>query len=274
MRSIAWLSEKGGTGKTTSAINTAAALAKRGYRTLLIDADPQSNASLVLLSGELADPPTLAHVMLARAEVEDTIRPTRFERLDVLPSDASLADVNVILAGELGRERRLRLALERAGECYDFVIVDTSPQRSLINVNVLNSVAEVLVPVDPSVFSLHGLARLQDAVAEVVRYLDNRRLRISGLVLTRCQANNVSRDVETQLRGLMGELVYRTTIPHSIKVEEAHSRFLPVIDYAPRTAGAKAYIQLVEEMVHGEARERSGRTAVSITPAIGTDTAA
>ena len=226
MRSIAWLSEKGGTAKTTSAINSAVGLAKLGHRVLLVDADPQANATMVLLEGRPDEAPTLAHVLIDQTDAADAIRPTRTEGLDVLPSDTLLADANVALASELGRERRLKLALEGLDAGYDFVVVDTSPQRTLINVNVLNYVGEVLCPVDPGIFALSGLGTLREAVAEVARYLDNRALRLGGLVLTRTQRDNITRDVEAQLRGTFGELVFRTTIPSTTKIGEAHARFL------------------------------------------------
>jgi chromosome partitioning protein len=267
MRSIAWLSEKGGTGKTTSAVNTAVGLAKLGRRVLLVDADPQSNASLVLTEGRGAESPTLFHVLTNEADAADAIRPTRTPGLDLLPSETLLADANVSLASELGRERRLRLAMRDVESAYDFVVVDTGPARSLLNVNVMNYVAEVWCPVDPGVFSIAGLGTLQGAVAEVSRYLDNDQLRIAGLVLTRTARDNISRDVEAQLRGAFGELVCRTTIPSSAKVGEAHARFLSVLDYAPRSAGAKAYESLVGEIAsHGE-QDGSGESAGGSTEA-------
>ncbi len=253
MRSIAWLSEKGGTGKTTSAVNTAVGLAKLGRRVLLVDADPQANASLVLTEGRVGESPTLFHVLTNEADAADAIRPTRTPGLDLMPSETLLADANVSLASELGRERRLLLAMRDVESAYDFVVIDTGPARSLLNVNVLNYVAEVWCPVDPGVFSIAGLGTLQGAVAEVSRYLDNDRLRIAGLVLTRTARDNISRDVEAQLRGAFGDLVCRTVIPGSAKIGEAHARFLSVLDYAPRSAGAKAYEALVTEMDgHGE----------------------
>jgi chromosome partitioning protein len=144
-------------------------------------------------------------------------------------------------------------------EAYDFVIVDTSPQRSLINTNVLNYVAEVLAPVDPGIFSLAGLVKLQGAVAEVVRYLDNQTLRIAGLVVARSTHDNLSRDVEAQLRATFGALVYETTIPANTKVGEAHARFLSVLDYAPRSPAAQAYEALTREILkHGHAQHGLG----------------
>lgn len=254
MRSIAWLSEKGGTGKTTSALNSAVGLAKSGRRVLLIDADPQANATMVLLEGQPAGAPTLAQVLIDEADAAAALRPTRTAGLDLLPSEMLLAHANVALASELGRERRLRRALAGIDAAYDFVVVDTSPQRTLINVNVLNYVGEVLCPVDPGIFSLSGLGKLQDALVEVAQYLDNRALRLAGLVLTRTQRDNLTRDVEAQLRGTFGGLVFRTTIPSSTKVGEAHARFLSVLDYAPRSTGARAYEALVAEIIaHGQA---------------------
>jgi chromosome partitioning protein len=253
MRSIAWLSEKGGTGKSTSAINTSVGLAKLGNRVLVIDADPQANASLVLLGGEAAEPPTLYHVLTNAADAGDTIRPTCIARLDLMPAETLLADANVTLASEMGRERRLRLAMRGVDEAYDFVVIDTSPQRTLINVNVLNYVTEVYCPVDPGIFSLSGLGKLQGAIGEVVRYLDNQPLRLAGLVLTRTQRDNISRDVEAQIRATFGSLVCETAIPASTKIGEAHARFVSVLDYAPRSPGAKAYEALTREIIaHGQ----------------------
>lgn len=277
MRSIAWLSEKGGTGKTTSAVNSAVGLAQLGRRVLLVDADPQANASLVLLEGRGGEAPTLFHVLTNEADADAAIRKTRTPGLDLLPSETLLADANVALASELGRERRLRLAMRDVEAAYDFVVVDTGPARSLLNVNVLNYVAEVYCPVDPGVFSIAGLGTLQGAVVEVARYLDNTRLRIAGLVLTRTARDNISRDVEAQLRGAFGDLVCRTVIPGSAKIGEAHARFLSVLDYAPRSAGAKAYEALVAEIdAHGgQEQDGSGEPAGGVAEAdVATDSGA
>ena len=192
-RRIAWLSEKGGVGKTTSAINTAVGLAKLGHRTLVVDSDPQGNSSLVLLGGQAgrgADAPPGPGGRSGRGV--EAIRPTSVPGLDIIPADASLADANLSLAGELGRERRLRVAMEGVEDDYEFVMIDTSPARSLLTVNVMCYVREILVPVNPGLFSLSGLGQLQTAVAEVRRFLDNRLLRIAGIVLTRTARSNVA----------------------------------------------------------------------------------
>lgn len=257
-RRIAWLSEKGGVGKTTSAINTAVGLAKLGHRTLVIDADPQGNAGLVLLGGRPVTSPTLHQVLVDEVEADEAIRPTGTPGLDILPADASLADANLELAGELGRERRLRVAMEGVEDRYDFVVIDTSPARSLLTVNVMCYVREILVPVDPGLFSLSGLGQLQQAIEEVRRFLDNRTLRIAGIVLTRIARSNVAREVEARVRESFGDLVHPTTIPSATAVEEAHSRFQSVLDYSPRSTGAKAYAALVKEIVANGQRTQDG----------------
>jgi chromosome partitioning protein len=271
MRSMAWISEKGGTAKTTSAINTAVGLARSGYRVLLVDADPQANATLVLLNGEPAARPTLADVLVGGACAARSLRPTRTPALDLLPADVALADAGVALAAVVGREARLRAALVDVEANYDYVVLDTSPTRSVLTINVLAYAAEVLVPIEPGLFSLSGLGQLRGAIEDVRAYLGNPRLRIAGLVLTRTRNDGVSRDVEARLRDAFGDLVCRATIPTSVKVEEAHGRFLSVLDYAPRSKGARAYEALVAEIIdHGRAKIGAGAAAVGAVAADGT----
>lgn len=253
MRSMAWLSEKGGCGKTTCAVNVAVALAKSGRRVLVVDADPQANASMVFLQGEPAELPSLFHVLTNEADTGDAIRTTGTASLDILPADSQLADANVLLASEMGRERRLRLAMQGVDSAYDFVVIDTSPQRTLLNVNVLNYVGEVYCPVDPGIFSIAGLVKLQDAIAGVVKFLDNPALRLAGLAVSRAQRDNLSRDTESQLRSAFGPLVFDATVPASTKIGEAHARYLSVMDYAPGSPGAKAFEALTREIIgHGQ----------------------
>lgn len=266
MRSIAWMAEKGGVGKTSSAVNTAVCLAKLGHKTLFIDADPQGNASLIFLNGSEPQVPTLYNVLTRTADTSDAIVKTSHNHLDLLPADSRLADANVSLAGEMGRERRLRLAMRDVESHYAYIIFDTSPQRTLINTNVLNYVSEIVVPIAPSIFDLVGLNKLQAAVADVVGLLDNQSLRIAGLLLTRTRRDNLSGDVESQLRATFGSLVFTTTIPDSIKVGESHARFTSLMDYASRSPAAVAYRELTLEIIsHGKTRrsrdDRDGRSS-------------
>jgi chromosome partitioning protein len=270
-RRVCWASDKGGSGKTTTVVNVAWNLARMKKSVLVVDADPQANATLVLLRGEAPEAPTLYHVLTNTADAGDTIRTTAIPGLDLMPGDGLLADANLSLASEIGRERRLRLAMRGVDDAYDFVVIDTSPSRTLININVLNYVSEVWTPVDPGVFSLAGLVKLQGAIAEVVKFLDNPSLRLSGLVLTQARGDNLTRDVEAQLRGTFGALVCQTTIPQSVKVGEAHAHYLPVGQFAPRSPAAKAYESLTLELIeHGKANRNAGGAVNEAADADGT----
>lgn len=256
MRSIAFVSEKGGVAKTSSALNVAAVLGGRGSRVLVVDTDPQGNASYVLLKGEKPRRPTLFDVLVEGDGADEAIVATHFAGVDVLPADHTLADAAVVLAGEIGRERRLCSALADVADRYDFMIVDTAPTRSLLTTNVLTTVEDLIVPFNPGLFGVLGLGQLQDDVAQVRRYLGNDALRIAGVVVTMAERNNVCRDLEGQLRDAFGGLVFETKIPRSIKIEEAHARHQSVIDYAPASSGATAYKALTLEIINGRAKDR------------------
>ena len=258
MRSIAFVSEKGGVGKTTSALNIAACLAQQGKKVLVIDTDPQANASRVLLRGQKPDGPTLADVLVGQAEPDEAIVSTVLDGVSLLPSEPKLANANNILVGEVGRECRLRVAMGRAGGSFDLALVDTAPTRTLLTTNVLTFVEELLVPIAPGYFGLLGLAQLQSDVSDVRTFLDNRKLRIAGIFITMAERNKVAGDVEEELRRIFGELVFKTRIPRSIKLEEAHSRHQSILTYAPKSAGAAAYLALAEEVLnHGRTEKGS-----------------
>ena len=262
MKSIALMSEKGGTGKTTSLLNLASGMARAGRKVLVVDADPQANATMVLTGGQgLGEGPTLAEVMAGTARADDALIISHWTGIELLPASPNLAEVKLSLANELGRERRLRKAMEPLKGDYDIALVDTGPARSLLNVNVLNWVGQVIVPISPGLFSLAGLGQLQTAIDEVRTYLDNSELTLRGLVLTMCERTAVSSDVERQLRGLYGDLVFETTIPRSVRVEEAHSRFQSVFEHSPQSSASKAYAALVEEILPYVERKtnRSGK---------------
>jgi chromosome partitioning protein len=184
-------------------------------------------------------------------------RTTRASRIgvDAIPSDAGLADVTAALTNEVGRERRLRLAMDTQGG-YDHALVDCAPTRSIVTTNVLNYVGEVIVPITPGLFGVLGLGQVREDVGLVARYLENKALRIGGILLTQVEKNNVHADVERQLREMFGPLVFAAKIPRSIKVEEAHARHEPVLTYAPRTIGAIAYEALTQEIRDGRQANR------------------
>jgi chromosome partitioning protein len=258
VRSIAVVNLKGGSGKTTTALCLAMGLAgrlPRRKRVLLIDGDPQANATMTMLDGRPPDGPSLGQVLLGESGAGEAIRPTRVPRIDLIPAEASLADCTLTLADQIGRERRLRSALREIGGDHELVIIDAPPQLNLISINILQAVNELVVPVDAGVYSIAGLGRLQDTVGQVRRHLDHGDLRIIGLVLTRAMRNKATKDLERQLRDAFGELVYRTVIPHSVKVEEAHARHRTILEWAPKSPPALAYERLVTEVLkHGHSK--------------------
>lgn len=253
-RRIAWLNEKGGSGKSTSALNLSANLATRfGQRVLLVDVDPQANITQVLSPSE-REGTTLTDVFLKDASPREAIRQTEYASLDLLPADANLAEVNVAMADStsrlgIGREIRLKRALATVEKNYDFVILDTAPQRSLLSINVLNYADEVFVPLDPGFWSIMGAQRLEQLVEQIRDLMEHPTLQISGILLTKVQQTNVARDVEANVRDYFGRRVFKTTIPLNVKVEEAHSRGLSVLDYAPASSGAQAYLEFTKEVL-------------------------
>ena len=255
MRRIAVVSHKGGQSKTTSVVNIAACLAGQGRAVLVVDADTQNNATYLLLRGAAPRRPSLSEILSGDATADEAIVASRFEGVDVIPSDPSLADVNVALAGEPGRERRLRSALAEMGRRYDFVIVDTGPTRSLLTTNVLNAVGEVLVPLAPGVFGFLGFVQLEADMAMVRKFLENKALRLTGVFLVQMERTTVCRDFEREIRETLGDRVLATTVPRAVKFEEANARQRSIFEHAPRSAGAVAYENLTREVLdrgHGK----------------------
>ncbi|HMB08826.1 MAG TPA: ParA family protein [Isosphaeraceae bacterium] len=266
MRRIVLASQKGGTSKTTTATCLAVGLARRGKRVLLVDCDAQSNATWTLMRDQPAEPPTLASVLMRQADAEDAIRATVVPNLDLLPADSALNGVNVALVQELGRDTRLRSALAPLDGRWDFVILDTAPTVTTILANALVYALEVIVPVDPGVYAMLGLVQLQATIEEVREAYGNQALHLAGLVLTKVARNNVSRDVEDELRSRFGDRVFRTTIPLSAKIEEAHTRGQTVMEYAPKSSGAVAYGGLVDEVLsYGRAKSRRRASSIGGT---------
>ena len=246
---IAVAAEKGGVGKTALAVSLSAVLGASGRRVLLVDADPQANAGLVLSGGERSPSgPTLGDVLLGCPAAE-AVRPSAVPGVDLLPAGSGLADAVDRLSAELGRERRLRLALADLAGPWDLVLVDSPPTRSLLSVNILNAAdGGLIVPVDPGIFGVVGLQSLTAAVEQVRRYLDAKSLRVRSIVLSRVTRNKVAAELEANLRAAWGPVVAETVIPAAVAVEESHARFLPVTLHAPRSAVAKAFCSLTREL--------------------------
>ena len=260
-RIIALANQKGGVGKTTTAINLGTALAAVGRRTALLDLDPQGNASTGLGVPPAARRITTYDVLVGGARLQDVLTPTTVPGLDLAPADADLSGVELELGTQARRSYRLRDAIAGLQEArYDFILIDCPPSLNLLTVNAMAASDAVLVPLQCEFFALEGLAQLMRTV-ELVRTSLNPRLEVQGVVLTMYdRRNSLSGQVEQDVRSHFGDKVYRTVIPRNVRVSEAPSFGKPALVYDMSCAGSQAYIKLAGELI---GRERDRRAASS-----------
>jgi chromosome partitioning protein len=239
--------QKGGVGKTTTAVNLAACVAEAGYEALLIDIDPQCNATLGLGLDKHAKP-TVYDVLVGDLALEDAVVPSGIPHLGVVPAGPDLAGATVELPRLAGSEGRLRDALVPVRDRYSFVLLDCPPSLGPLTVNALVAADRVIVPVQAEYFALEGLAGLLDTLALIQREL-NPRLTVAGMLLTMHDGRTrLAQDVEREVREHFPALVFDTVIPRNVRVGEAPSFGQPVIHYDPHCAGADAYFELAKEV--------------------------
>jgi chromosome partitioning protein len=239
--------QKGGVGKTTTAVNLAACVAEAGYETLLIDVDAQANATVGLGLPKDAEP-SVYDVLAGATSLAEAIRPTGIEQLAIVPASPDLAGANVELPRLEGSETRLRDALAPVRDRYAFTILDCPPSLGPLTVNALVAADRVIVPVQAEYFALEGLAGLLDTLALIQREL-NPRLTVAGMLLTMHDGRTrLAQDVEQEVRTHFPSLVFETVIPRNVRVGEAPSFGRPVIHHDPHCAGADAYFELAKEV--------------------------
>lgn len=255
---LAIANQKGGVGKTTTAINLGASLAVAEKRTLILDLDPQGNATSGLGVEDRASRPNIYKVLIGQAELADAaVEHVHFPHLDVVPSTRDLVGAEIELVSAFSRESILRQAIERLPDHYDFILVDCPPSLGLLTVNTLTAADSVLIPIQCEFYALEGLSQLLNTIRLVQRGL-NPGLDVEGVLLTMYDKRlNLSRQVSAEAREYFGPKVYRTAIPRNVRLAEAPSFGQPIVQYDVLSQGAQAYLALANEVIERRTRTRA-----------------
>lgn len=245
---IAVANQKGGVGKTTTAITLSTILAKKSKKVLLIDADPQGNAT----SGvgiEKSEGKSIYEVLVEETSIEETLKESKIKNLKVCPSNINLAGAEVELVSMMSREQRLKEKLEEIIESFDYVIIDCPPSLGLITLNAFTASDSVLIPIQCEYYALEGLGQLINTINLVKKHL-NKDLEVEGALLTMYDARtNLSNQVVNEVKKYFGDKVYKTVIPRNVRLSEAPSYGMPISLYDPRSKGAKSYEKFVKELL-------------------------
>jgi len=259
---LAVANQKGGVGKTTSAVNMASCLAAAEQKTLLIDLDPQGNATSGLGISKHDLTRSIYDVLVNRTPLQDVLVPTHLEYLDLAPSNTQLVGAELELVSAFARETRLTNAIQSLDNIYDYVLIDCPPSLNLLTINAFTAADGVVVPVQCEYYAMEGLTELVKTIQLVQTHL-NQRLQIEGIVLTMFDArNNLARQVAGEVRNFFGDKVYGTVIPRNVKLSESPSHGKPIILYDVQSKGAKSYLELTKELICGRLAQNSGQNFI------------
>ncbi|MBR0351534.1 MAG: ParA family protein [Clostridia bacterium] len=250
--------QKGGVGKTTTAVNLSTIIAKKGKKVLLIDADPQGNATSGLGVEKDVELSTY-DILVNDTTFEKTIKPTTVKGLTICPSNISLAGAEVELVSMMSREQRLKEKLETIKDDYDYIFIDCPPSLGLITLNAFTASNSVLIPVQCEYFALEGLGQLINTINLVKKHL-NKEIEIEGALLTMYDIRtNLSNQVVKEVKKYFDDKVYKTVIPRNVRLSEAPSYGMPITVYDPRSKGAKSYIKFAKEFVKNNEEEKTAK---------------
>ena len=259
---ISIANQKGGVGKTTTSINLSTILAKKGRKVLMIDADPQGNASSGVGVGREDIELSIYDVLINDTEIPDIVKKTNVKNLSLCPSNINLAGAEVELVSMMSREQRLKEKLDEVKEDYDFIIIDCPPSLGLITLNAFTASDSVLIPVQCEYYALEGLGQLLNTINLVKKHL-NKDIEIEGALLTMYDIRtNLSNQVVKEVKRYFNEKVYKTVIPRNVKLSEAPSYGMPISMYDPRSKGAKSYEKFVKEFLKINDNESKGKHAL------------
>ena len=257
-RVISIANQKGGVGKTTTSINISTILAKKGKKVLLIDADPQGNATSGI-GMEKKTEKSIYDVIIEETKIEEVAVETQVKNLKICPSNINLAGAEVELVSMMSREYRLKERIEEEKENYDYIIIDCPPSLGLITLNAFTASDSVLIPVQCEYYALEGLEQLMNTVNLVKKHL-NKELELEGAVLTMYDARtNLSNQVVKEVKNYFEDKVYKTVIPRNVRLSEAPSFGMPISLYDPKSKGAKCYDKLVKEILKKNEEEKLAR---------------